>query len=86
MDASAGGFHAALLLFFTPRGLRSPLPLILAPNVSAGSEEPFTGAFLLGEELGLSNSLRAPHTMPIYFLLNENSALISHLPLPHRHV
>lgn len=44
MDASTGRLHASLLIFFPIRGLRSRLPLILAPNVSAGSEELFTGA------------------------------------------
>lgn len=41
MDASTGGFRASLLFFFYPT--RS-LPLILAPNVSTGREELFTGA------------------------------------------
>lgn len=52
------------------------LPLISASGVSARSEEQrhwSGGVFLLGEELRLSNSPRAPSTMPVDFLLNENS-------------
>lgn len=65
-----------LIIFFPPSGLGSRLPLILASGVSARSEELrhwSGGVFLLGEELRLSKSPRAPSTMPVYFLLNENS-------------